>query len=334
MVDPRPRLLTSMQVRGVAVANRLWASASCRDGAVDGAPQRWHTVHLGSFAVGGAGLVMAESVAVTPAGRPSEGCAGLWDDTLAGRWREVASTVSGGGAVPAMQLAHAGDLASGGLFWRTRELGLLARHFASAAVRAEQAGFAVVGIHAAHGSLLHEFLSPLTNVRGDELGGGFDHRVRLVEAVVDEVRSALAPTTGLMVQLTPADRMQGGWALDDSLRLGALLVERGVDLVDVASPGTDLQQRCVVGPAGSVDVMAGITRAATSGTRGSLSSPRELEGLLADGAADAVFAGAAFVRDRMLVERAGIDLGSGLDAVGLHLAVDRGPRDAEDLSRA
>jgi 2,4-dienoyl-CoA reductase-like NADH-dependent reductase (Old Yellow Enzyme family) len=314
----------------------------CQYSALDGMPQQWHLVHLGSFAVGGAGLVMAEATAVVPEGRISPGCTGIWNDAQAEMWGTIATFIEAQGSLAAIQLAHAGRKASTRVLWEpdgsvpveqggwatvgpssapygdyaapraltTAELTEVVSAFAAAAVRAERAGFSIVEIHAAHGYLLHEFLSPLSNIRTDEYGGPFEHRARLLLEVVDAVRAALSAGTGLFVRLSATDWVDDGWTVDETARLTPLLEDRGVDLIDVSSAGLDPRQRIHVRPGYQIELSAAIRKVATVPVSavGLLTSPREFEDVLQRGQADVVFAGREFLRDRMLPMRAALEL--------------------------
>lgn len=336
------KLFTPIQIRSHSARNRLWVSPMCQYSAVDGMPQQWHMVHLGSFAVGGAGLVMAEATAVVPEGRITAGCTGIWNDEQADVWRTIASFIEAQGSLAAIQLAHAGRKASTHLLWEpdgsvpveeggwttvgpsptpygdyampraltTTELADLVSAFAAAALRAEAAGFSVIEIHAAHGYLLHEFLSPLSNLRTDGYGGPFEHRVRLLLEVVEAVREALSEGTGLFVRLSATDWIDDGWTVEETARLTPLLEERGVDLIDISSAGLDPRQQIHVRPGYQVELAAEIRKAANGPVSavGLLTSPREFEDVLQRGQADVVFAGREFLRDRMLPMRAALEL--------------------------
>lgn len=251
----------------------------CQYSATDGVVGSWHLVHLGALATGGAGLIIAEATAVSPKGRISIGCPGLWGNEHIDAWRAVTTLVHELGAHIGVQLAHAGrkgstmrpwddhttaSVAEGG--WETVAPSPLAfpgypmpramttsdiedviNDFVRAGHNAISAGFDVVEIHAAHGYLLHEFLSPLSNNRTDEYGGGFEGRTRLLLEVVRALRMAL-PKTPLMVRISATDWTEGGWTLDESIALGIRLQGEGVDAIDVSSGGNAANATIPVGP--------------------------------------------------------------------------------------
>ncbi|HSE07436.1 MAG TPA: NADH:flavin oxidoreductase/NADH oxidase [Nocardioidaceae bacterium] len=343
-------LFTPIRLRSVEIRNRVWVAPMCQYSAVDGVPNDWHLVHLGSFARGGAGLVMTEASAVSPEGRISPVDAGIWNDEQADAWSRITAFVKGQGATAGMQLAHAGRKAStrppfegrgpvtveeGG--WETvgpsampfpglpspRELSIagideVVEEFVHAARRALGAGFEVLEIHAAHGYLLHEFLSPLSNNRQDEYGGSFDNRVRLLLRVVRALRDAVPESTPLLVRISATDWVEGGWTLDDSVTLGGLLRENGVDLVDVSSGGNapaDVQ----VGAGYQVPFARRIRNEAgiPTGAVGLITDPKQAEEILADNAADVVLLARAMLRDPHWALQAahalGVPVGDGVD---------------------
>lgn len=338
------RLFEPLTLRDHTFANRLWVAPMCQYSAVNGTPQDWHLVHLGGFAVGGAGLVIAEATAVSPEGRITPGCAGIWNDDQAEAWEPIARFVRTHGTHPGIQIAHAGrkgstprlwepqrsvPLAAGG--WETvapsadpygdltrpaalsvDEIGRVVTDFGDAAARAEGVGFSVVEIHAAHGYLLHEFLSPLSNRRTDAYGGPFDNRIRLLLEVVDEVRRRIHDGTPVFVRLSATDWVDGGWTVEETAELGTVLEGRGVDLLDISSAGLDPRQQIPVGPGYQVGLSAKVRDRVTIpvGAVGLLTTPREFEDVLERGDADVVLVGREFLRDRMLPRRAAAELGS------------------------
>jgi 2,4-dienoyl-CoA reductase-like NADH-dependent reductase (Old Yellow Enzyme family) len=338
------QLFSPITLRDVTVRNRVWVSPMCQYSAVDGLPNDWHLVHLGSFARGGAGLVFTEATAVTPEGRISPEDTGLWNDEQQAAWARIVEFVHGQGATAGIQLAHAGRKAStysgftgerGGVAdtnggWRPvapsaepfpglREdpeplsragIARIVTAFGEAAERAVAAGFDVLEVHAAHGYLLHEFLSPLSNLRDDEYGGSFDNRVRLLLEVVREVRSRVAAGVPVVVRVSATDWVEGGWSDDDTVRLAALLREEGVDLVD-ASTGGNVLADIPVGPgyqvsfARRVRIEAGLP----AGAVGLITEPKQAEEIIAEGSADVVLLGRELLRDPHWPLRAAYELG-------------------------
>lgn len=338
------QLFTPITLRDVTVRNRVWVAPMCQYSAVDGVPNDWHLVHLGSFARGGAGLVISEATAVVPEGRISPDDTGLWNDEQQAAWTRIVAFVQGQGATAGIQLAHAGRKASTHSGFDGRRGGVpdndggwqpvgpsaaaypglredvdaldaagirrVVTAFGDAAERAVAAGFDVLEVHAAHGYLLHEFLSPLSNHRTDEYGGGFDNRVRLVLEVVREVRGRVAPGVPLLVRVSATDWLEGGWTADETVRLAALLREEGVDLVDT-STGGNAPADIPVGPGYQVPFARRIRTEAgiPSGAVGLITEPKQAEDVLADGSADVVLLARELLRDPHWPLRAAAELG-------------------------
>ena len=336
-------LFSPIRLRDLTVRNRVWVAPMCQYSAVDGMPDDWHLVHLGSFARGGAGLVMTEATAVSPEGRISPADTGIWNDGQRDAWARIVEFVQGQGAAAAMQLAHAGRKAStrppfegrgpvapeeGG--WRTvgpsavpfpglhapvaldaEGIDRVVRAFADAARRAVEAGFDAVEVHAAHGYLLHEFLSPLSNQRDDEYGGSFDNRARLLRRVVRAVREVLPEGMPLLVRVSATDWVEGGWTVDESVRLAALLREDGADLVDVSSGG-NAPADIPAEPGYQVPFARRIRHEADvpTGAVGLITEPKQAEDVLADGSADVVLLARELLRDPHWPLRAAHELGA------------------------
>lgn len=339
-------LFEPLTLRGLTVKNRIWLAPMCQYSVDqrDGVPTDWHLVHLGARAQGGFGLILTEATAVTAEGRISPQDTGIWNDTQRDAWARIADFVHGQDAALGIQLAHAGRKAStyrgfpgeptGSLSatdgaWSTISASALpfpgysapqamtvtqihdtALDFATAARRADQAGFDVVEIHAAHGYLVHEFLSPLSNQRTDEYGGDFTGRVRFLLEIVDEVRQVWPVEKPLFVRLSATDWVEGGWDGDQSTRLSALLRERGVDLVDVSTGGNVLTD-IPVGPSYQVPFARQIRDGAQlpTGAVGMILSPEQAEEILADGDADVVLLARAALREPSWPQRAAAELG-------------------------
>jgi 2,4-dienoyl-CoA reductase-like NADH-dependent reductase (Old Yellow Enzyme family) len=339
-------LFTPMRLRQVRLPNRVGVSPMCQYSAgPDGRPTSWHLVHLGSRAVGGAGLVFAEATAVAPEGRISPQDTGLWSGAHVDAWRPVTAFVAAQGAVPVVQLAHAGFKGSsyrpwepcqGGVpdeegGWTPRgpgdapftpayrrpraltgaELPGVVDAFAQAAQRALAAGFAAVEVHAAHGYLLHEFLSPLTNTRTDGYGGSRDNRMRLVTEVVTAVRAAVGEDVPVLVRISATDWVDGGWTPEDSVVLGRRLVECGADLVDCSSGGAVPAARVPVRPGYQVPFAELLRREVPVPTAavGMLTDARQAEEIVAGGLADLVLLGTELLRDPYWPHRAAARLG-------------------------
>lgn len=316
----------------------------------DGLPGDWHLVHYGAFATGGAGLVIAEATAVTPEGRISLHDTGLWSDQQVAAWRRVTDFVRGQGAAMGVQLAHAGRKAStypawsrppldGGATgsmpasfggWQTvapsaiafgglaapreiaaDELPGIVEAFRAAAARAMAAGFDLVELHAAHGYLLHEFLSPLSNHRRDEYGGSTRNRARLLLEVVDAVRREIGPGTPLLVRYSASDWADGGLEAEEVAQVAAWAHEAGADLADVSTGGLVAEQRIQVGPgyqvphAETVRERGGVAVSAV----GLVTEPKQAAKLVHDGRVDAVMLGRAHLRDPHWAIRAAHELG-------------------------
>ena len=324
-------LFTPFTQRGVTLRNRIGVSPMCQYMAHDGHATDWHLVHLGGLATGGAGVVCVEATAVVPEGRISPHDLGLWDDAHIPALRRITDFLTAQGAVPAIQLAHAGRKASTHRPWEgngtvppdqggwtpvapsalrysdrypevtaldTAGIDRVVAGFADAARRAHRAGFRIIELHAAHGYLLHSALSPLTNQRTDGYGGPFDHRVRLLLEVTDAVRAAWPDELPLWVRLSCTDWADGGWTLDDTVRLVPLLRARGVELVDCSSGGLVPWQQIAVGP-GYQRPFARAVRATGIATAavGMITDPAQAEAIVTEGDADLVFLARELLRN-------------------------------------
>jgi len=327
-----PKLFEPLRLRGVTFRNRIFVSPMCMYSAEDGVPNDWHFVHLGSRAVGGAALVIAEATGVSAEGRISPGDTGIWNGAQVDAFRRITRFVSAQGAVPAIQLAHAGRKASTHVPWKggralaaaegawttlapsavpfddgyssPKEMTLadmdrVTAEFASAARRAVDAGFEVVEVHAAHGYLLHEFLSPLSNRRMDAFGGLLENRMRLPLRVAGAVREAFPADRPVFVRISATDWADGGWDLAQSTVFARGLKELGVDLVDCSSGGLVPYAKVAVGPGYQVPFAEAIRRDAGIATAavGMITEPKQAEEILAAGKADAVLMARAFLRD-------------------------------------
>ncbi len=340
-------LFTPLSLRDLTLRNRLWVSPMCQYSAVDGVPQEWHHTHLTQFASGGAGLVIAEATAVSPEGRISPEDTGLWNDEQRDAWAPIVAAIRARGAVAAVQLAHAGRKASkwspfsgrrgsvaeadGG--WVTvapsavafdgfeeptaldlAGIDTVVADFGSAARRAVAAGFEVLEIHAAHGYLLHQFLSPLSNLRGDEYGGSLENRARLLLRVIDAVTDA-APGVPLLVRFSATDWADGGWDAEQTAVVAGWASERGADFFDISSGGLVAHQRITTGPGYQVDLAARVRREAgvPVSAVGMIDDAAHAERILAAGEADAIMAGREWLRDPHYGLRAADELGADID---------------------
>ncbi|HZL20718.1 MAG TPA: NADH:flavin oxidoreductase/NADH oxidase [Polyangia bacterium] len=342
-------LFEPLKLRGVTLRNRVGVSPMCQYSSVDGFADDWHLVHLGSRAVGGAALVMTEATAVEPRGRISPQDLGLWKDEHIEALARVTRFVRALGAAPGIQLAHAGRKASvarpweGGkplpppAGWRPivapsalpfddgyptpqalddREIGALVEAFAAAATRAAHAGFDVVEIHAAHGYLIHEFLSPISNRRDDLWGGTFDNRVRFLLEIVRAVRRVWADWRPLLVRLSTTDWLDdAGWTVEDSIALARRLHAEGVDLIDCSSGGIAPRVAIPIGPGYQTANAARIRAEAPVPTTalGVITSAAQAEHVLRTGQADMVFLARALLRDPYWPLRAANELGVTVD---------------------
>ncbi|MBB3343358.1 NADH:flavin oxidoreductase/NADH oxidase [Luteimonas sp. RC10] len=341
-------LFSPLAQRALTLRNRIAVSPMCQYSAVDGMPDHWHLVHLGSRAVGGAGLVIAEATAVVPEGRIAPEDVGLWNDAQTQAWAPIAAFVRAQGAVPGVQLAHAGRKASTYAPWRGHGavaeadggwqvvapsasaynarypapvaldadgIGGVVAAFRAAAQRALAAGFELVELHAAHGYLLHQFLSPLSNTRDDAWGGSFEGRARLVLEVVDAVREVWPERLPLWLRLSATDWVEGGWDIEQSVALARLLAPRGVDLLDVSSGGLSPDQKIEVGPGYQVPFARRIRAEAgiATGAVGLITTPEQAERIVADGDADVVLLARELLRDPYFPRRAAQVLGAALE---------------------
>ncbi len=321
-----PTLFSPLKLRDVEVRNRIGVSPMCQYSSRDGFADDWHLVHLGSFASGGAGVVFTEATAVTANGRISPQDLGLWDDAQIEMLARITRFLDGQGAVPGIQLAHAGRKASTRRPWSDGKVTVpaadggwpgdvwapsavpfsdayprpqaldedgirgIGEAFGAAASRALEAGFRIIEIHAAHGYLLHEFLSPLSNRREDAWGGSFENRIRLLLDVVDRVRTVWPERLPLAVRISSTDWAEGGWDLDQSVELARTLREHGVDIVDASSGGLVPGVRIPVGPGYQVPFAERIRQDADIPTAsvGMITEPHQADEIVRKGRADLV----------------------------------------------
>ncbi|MGZ5827628.1 MAG: NADH:flavin oxidoreductase/NADH oxidase [Xanthobacteraceae bacterium] len=342
VVDPKnaastraASLVDPIKIRGVNLRNRIMMSPMCQYSSVEGEATDWHIVHLGSRAVGGAALVMAEASAVARIGRITPGDLGIWDNKHIAPLARVTRVIENRGAVPGIQLAHAGRKGSKDAPWRgsgllgpeqggypivapsaipfdekgwatpaaldQRGIDNVVAEFEAAAKRALEAGFKVIEIHSAHGYLLHQFLSPVSNHRTDEYGGSLENRARLLLRVVGAVRGVIPKDMPLFTRISATDWIEGepSWDIDQSVALARLLKSAGVDLIDASSGGAAMRQKIQLGKgyqtpfAKRIRAEAGIM----TGAVGLITEPAHANELIAEGYADLVIIGRAFLRD-------------------------------------
>mgnify|MGYP002777852110 CR=1 FL=1 len=340
-----PGLFDPLTLRGLTLRNRVAVSPMCQYSSTDGFAADWHLVHLGARAVGGAGLVLLEATAVTPEGRISPWDLGLWDDAHVPMLGRIAAFVRAQGAAVGVQLAHAGRKASTRRPWEGRgvipaaeggwtpvapsalpftvgdapphaltleEIAGVVAAFGAAARRAVAAGMQVAELHAAHGYLLHQFLSPLSNRRDDAYGGGFDGRARLTLEVAAAVRAAWPEGLPVFVRVSATDHAAGGWDVDDTVALARRLRALGVDLVDCSSGGLAAGARYATGPGYQVGYAKRVRREAgvATGAVGLITTPAQADAVVRAGQADLVLLGRELLRDPHWPLRAARALGA------------------------
>ncbi|HET6327544.1 MAG TPA: NADH:flavin oxidoreductase/NADH oxidase [Planctomycetaceae bacterium] len=343
---PEIDLLSPLTIRGVTFRNRIGVSPMCQYSASEGFANDWHLVHLGSRAAGGAALVVVEATAVTPEGRITPGDTGIWDDEHVAPLARIATFVQSQGAVAGIQLAHAGRKASCDLPWKggarlkTADVGgwpvvapspipfqeedpaphpldsagidATVAAFEAAARRAIAAGFKVIEIHSAHGYLLHEFLSPLSNRRQDEYGGSLENRMRLLLRVASRLRQLIAAELPLFVRISATDWTDGGWDIDQSVALALRLKDLGVDLIDVSSGGMVPRANIPVAKGYQVPFARRIRSEARikTGAVGLITEPKEADAIITGGDADLVFLAREFLREPYWALKAQHELGA------------------------
>jgi 2,4-dienoyl-CoA reductase-like NADH-dependent reductase (Old Yellow Enzyme family) len=326
------RLFSPFRLRELTFRNRIFVSPMCQYSSEDGMPTDWHLVHLGSRAVGGAGMVMVEATAVSPEGRISPKDSGIWSDAHASAFKLIAAFIKANGAVPAIQLAHAGRKASTDVPWQggnglgpdqggwqplapsaipfsekyimpremtERDIEQFVSDMAAAASRALKAGFETIEIHNAHGYLLHEFLSPLSNHRTDQYGGSLENRMRLPLRIAKTARELWPSHLPVFVRISASDWVEGGWDLPQSIELCKRYKAIGIDLIDCSSGGLSPKARIPVGPGYQVPFAEAIRREAgiPTGAVGMITEPQEAEQIIAEGKADVILLARAMLRN-------------------------------------
>ena len=342
------KLFTPLVIKSVTLKNRLAISPMCQYSAVDGFANDWHLVHLGSRAVGGAGLIIQEATAVAPEGRITPGDLGLYDDAHVEKLETITRFIRQQGSVAGIQLAHAGRKAgmavpwNGGLQlqeteggWKTVSASQLAFNpgdnapealdivgisrvisdFKIAARRALEAGFQVVEIHAAHGYLIHQFLSPLSNQRTDRYGGSFENRIRLLLEIVYGVKMVWPKNLPLFVRISATDHVEGGWNLQESIQLSEILKTQGVDLIDCSSGGLVPYAKIPFGPGYQVPFSAAIKKEAgiLTGAVGLITTVEQSEAILQNNEADLILYARESLREPYFALKAAAALGENID---------------------
>ena len=342
------KLFEKLKLREIEFRNRIWVSPMCQYSSEKGMPTDWHLVHLGSRAVGGAGLVIMEATAVSPEGRISPKDAGIWSDAHAEAYKRITQFIKSQGAVAGIQLAHAGRKASTAEPWNDgkkvdekdggweviapsaiafadtypspremtkADIEKVTNDFVAATKRSLAAGFEVIEIHAAHGYLLQEFLSPLSNHRTDEYGGSLENRMRLLLEVATAVRATVPENLPVFVRISATDWAEGGWDLEQSIALCQRLKTIGIDLIDVSSAGNVHRPTIPVAPnfqvpfAKEIRARVGIP----TGAVGLITEPKQAEEILDKGEADAILIAREFLRDPYFPFRAARELNATAD---------------------
>lgn len=326
------KLLSPLQIKGIILKNRIAISPMCQYSSKDGFANNFHLVHLGSRAIGGSGLIIQEATAVSPEGRITPGDMGLWDDKQIVKLKEIVHFIHEYGSVAGIQLAHAGRKASCAIPWEggkqihqnaggwktvsasaipfhpeddapkamdADEIKKVVNDFKLAAQRALLAGYKIIEIHAAHGYLIHQFFSPLCNQRTDKYGGSFENRIRLVLEIVDAIQAVWPENLPLFVRISATDYVDGGWNLEDSIKLASILKTKGVDLVDCSSGGMLPHAKIPFGPGYQVPFAEQIKKQAgiKTGAVGLITEAKHAEEILANGQADIILIARASLRN-------------------------------------
>jgi 2,4-dienoyl-CoA reductase-like NADH-dependent reductase (Old Yellow Enzyme family) len=326
------RLFSPLKIKNVEFRNRIFMSPMCQYSAQDGLPNDWHFVHYGSRAVGGAGLIIVEATAVSPEGRITPGDLGIWNDDQARAFERIVRFISTQGAIPGIQIGHAGRKASTKIPWHgdgqlpeseggwpilgpgevrfsdhypqprmmtAGDIEAVTGHWGAAARRCREAGFQVVEIHMAHGYLLHQFLSPLSNQRSDKYGGSLENRMRFPLAAARSVRQNWPDRLPLFVRISATDWLEGGWDLEQTLILVGHLKDIGVDLIDCSSGGVALGAKIPTAPAYQAKFAEEIRRQVgiLTGTVGQITDAVQAESILVSGQADAIIIARELLRD-------------------------------------
>ena len=338
------QLFSPLTIKGVVLKNRLVVSPMCQYSSEDGFANDWHLVHLGSRVVGGAGLVFTEAAAVAAEGRITPSDLGIWKDEHIEFLQRITTFIKAQGGVSGIQLAHAGRKASVSSPWTGNkpvleaeggwqpmapsavefneeynkpvaltkiQIATLVTQFKAAAIRAIEAGFEIIEIHAAHGYLVHEFLSPLSNFRLDEYGGSFENRIRFLMEIIDAIKSISPKRLPLFVRISATDWTEGGWTDTDSVELSALLRIKGIDLIDCSTGGNVPNVKIPVGPSYQVKFAQRIKEdiGILTGAVGLITSATQAESIIATGQADLIFMARELLRNPYFPLEAAHELG-------------------------
>ena len=339
-----PHLFSPLKIKSVEFKHRIAVSPMCEYSSEDGFANHWHLVHLGSRAVGGAALIITEATAVSPEGRITYADLGIYNDEHITKLKEITGFIHEHGAVAGVQLAHAGRKASHQRPWdggaqipsvhengwkafapsaisftdseeapeELDKVGIekIKADFKAAASRALAAGFKVIEIHAAHGYLVHQFYSPLSNQRTDEYGGPFENRIRLLLEIIENVQEVWPVYLPLFVRISATDWTEGGWTVDDSVALGKILKDKGVDLIDCSSGGNVATAKIPLKPGYQVEFSEAVRAAGIlTGAVGLITEPQQANAIIANGQADMVFLAREMLRDPNFPLRAAHELG-------------------------
>ncbi len=337
------QLFSPLKIKSLELRNRIVVSPMCQYSSTDGFANDWHLVHLGSFAVGGAAVAFTEATAVSPEGRISPADLGIWKDEHIEFLQRITTFIKAQGAIPGMQLAHAGrkastqppwlgngpiTLAEGG--WQpvapsavaykegqlvpteltVEEIAALVNQFKLAAKRALTAGFEIIELHGAHGYLINEFLSPISNHRTDQYGGSFENRIRFLLEIIESIKKVWPENLPVFVRISATDWAERGWTENDSVQLANILKTKGVDLMDCSSGGNAANVKIPVKPLYQLSFATGIKKASgiLTGAVGLITTAQEAENIIANSEADLVFLAREFLRDPHFPLRAAFEL--------------------------
>jgi 2,4-dienoyl-CoA reductase-like NADH-dependent reductase (Old Yellow Enzyme family) len=346
-------LFTQLKIRGIEFKNRIVVSPMCQYSAINGMPSDWHLVHLGSRAVGGAALIIQEATAVSPEGRISPEDLGIWNDKQGEAYKRINDFIKSQKCIPGIQLAHAGRKASTYAPWKgegmvkveeegwdcyapspiafsdnyplPKEMSLVdiqkaIINFKDAAKRSVDAGYGVIELHFAHGYLVHQFLSPISNKRTDEYGGSFENRSRLAMEIVREVRNVLPDDFPLFVRISCTDWVEGGWGIDDSVKLAKMFKDEGVDLIDCSSGGNIAKAKIPIAPGYQIPFSEKIKKETgiLTGGVGLITEPKQADEIIRTGEADLVLLAREILRNPYWPINAARELGVKIEIPNQH----------------